>query len=511
MTARARLTILFALSAIAVAAALSIALLLARSSYLYSDAGHHAAVQAEMARKLIEREVAAGGTVTVRTEAGATALVGSIRAPLEAVTEYLLVLDTANTPVYTSRAVVQLSQEEWAMLQSGLEVLPDDGPAGLLRIRGGMLFVARTVSHNPSGIARIVSGVETSRHIGVPREFLVTIAFILPLIVLTAVWAAYLLLGRPFEELDRIADEVAAITDGRSLHRRLRMGERRSELGRLVDTLNAMIARLETSFLALRRFTADASHELKTPLAVLRADVERAMSDQTPQHERAIALEEALQETARMTDLVESLLTLARADEGRFDIVREAVDLKELVQDVYETALILGEEAGVSVTLPFLAEATVLGERNRLRQLFLNLVTNAIKYTHPGGRVDIGLGRHTDHAAFAVRDTGIGIAAADIPHLFDRFWRADRVRTRVGSRHPAERGGFGLGLSISQWIAQAHAGTLTVSSRLGKGSLFTVTLPLAHPGEIAPSGDTLEEEGLTEQASQPADEQPRGD
>jgi two-component system, OmpR family, sensor kinase len=494
MTARWRLTILFAITAVAVAAALSIALLLARSSYLYADAGEHAAVQAEMARSLIEREIAAGGTVTVTTEGGATALLGSIRTPLEALTEYLLVLDTAGTPVYASRAIANLGREEWAMLEARIDVLPDDGPAGLFRVRGGALFVARSLPANAGGLARVVAGAAITRHPAIPREFLVTVALVLPLILLTAVWAAYVLLGRPFEELDRIADEVAAITDGRSLHRRLRMGERRSELGRLVDTLNAMIARLETSFLALRRFTADASHELKTPLAVLRADVERAMNDRTSPHEKAMALEEALQETARMTDLVESLLTLARADEGRFDLVREPLEMKELVQDVYETALILGEEAGVTVTLPFLAEATVLGDASRLRQLFLNIVTNAIKYTQPGGRVDIGLGRHADHVAFAVRDTGIGIAAADIPHLFDRFWRADRVRSRVGGRGPSERGGFGLGLAISQWIAQAHGGTLTVSSRLGKGSLFTVTLPLAYPEEGEPEGGTLEQE-----------------
>jgi two-component system, OmpR family, sensor kinase len=494
VSARARLTLLFAGAAVAVAIALAIALLLARSSYLYRDAGQHAALQADMARKLIEREVSAGGTITVTTDAGATALAGSIRAPLEAITEFMLILDTAGTPIFTSRAVAELPREDWSTIQSGLAVLPDDGPAGLLPIRGGTLFIAQSIRERPDGIARVVAGVELGRQLTVPSEFVVTVAFVLPLIILTAAWAAYLLLGRTFEELDSIAEEVAAITDGTSLHRRLRMGERRSELGRLVETLNAMIERLETSFLGLRRFTADASHELKTPLAVLRADVERAMSDSATPHEKAIALEEALQETARMTDLVESLLTLARADEGRFDIIRERVELTELVRDVYETALILGEQAGVNVNLPFLAEATVLGDRNRLRQLFLNLVTNAIKYTQPGGRVDIGLGRHSEHAAFAVRDTGIGISAADIPHLFDRFWRADRVRSRVPGRGAAERGGFGLGLSISQWIAQAHGGALTVSSRLGKGSLFTVTLPLADPGVAEPSGGELEEE-----------------
>ena len=152
-----------------------------------------------------------------------------------------------------------------------------------------------------------------------------------------------------------------------------------------------MVARLETSFSALRRFTADASHELKTPLTVLRADVERAMHPNAAGSEAMQALEEALQETARMSDLVDSLLTLARADEGRFDIDRDAVALGPLTRDVYETALILGEHTGLGVTMSVLEEGTVLGEAKRLRQLFLNLVTNAIKYTPRGGRVELSL------------------------------------------------------------------------------------------------------------------------
>jgi signal transduction histidine kinase len=177
-----------------------------------------------------------------------------------------------------------------------------------------------------------------------------------------------------------------------------------------------------------------------------------------------------------MADLVDSLLTLARADEGRFDLVREPMRLEPLVREVYETATILGEDAGIAVSFPVLEDATVLADGRRLRQLFLNLVTNAIKYTPRGGRVEVSLARrsHSAEVAFAVRDTGVGIAAADLPYIFDRFWRADRARSRS-----SERAGFGLGLAIAQWIAQAHNGALTVQSRLGRGSVFTVTLPTA--------------------------------
>jgi signal transduction histidine kinase len=255
-------------------------------------------------------------------------------------------------------------------------------------------------------------------------------------------------------------------------------------MARLTITLNDMIGRLETSFGALRRFTADASHELKTPLAVLRADVERAMHSLPNSNEQLVALEEALQETTRMADLVESLLTLARADEGRFDLHREPIPLEPLVRDVFETAVILGEGGDLSVTMPVVQGSTVLGDKTRLRQLFLNLITNAIKYTPRGGEVEVSLARDAEHAVFSVRDTGIGIAAADMPYVFERFWRADRVRSRA-----AERGGFGLGLSISQWIAQAHGGTLTVQSRLNRGSTFTVTIPYAPEAAHSSNGE----------------------
>jgi signal transduction histidine kinase len=189
-------------------------------------------------------------------------------------------------------------------------------------------------------------------------------------------------------------------------------------------------------------------------------------------------LEEALAETTRMADLVNSLLTLARADEGRFDIHRETVHLEPIVREVAETASILGEEAGVLVDLERADDLVLEGDPVRLRQLFLNLVTNAVKYTPREGSVTIALEDRGDHAAFVVQDTGLGIAAADLPYIFDRFWRADRARSRS-----SERGGVGLGLAIAQWIAHAHGGFISVGSRLGRGSTFTVSLPLQRPAD----------------------------
>jgi signal transduction histidine kinase len=344
-----------------------------------------------------------------------------------------------------------------------------------------LVLVARPLRDPAIPAERVVVGipldwqVEQSR-----RELLGTMLVVAPLLIAFSIGIAYVIAGLTFRPVERLMMQLEAITDGRSLHRRLPVDDSGDEIARLTVTLNAMLGRLENYFGALRRFTADASHELKTPLTVLRADVERAMSSSTPASERLVALEEALHETTRMADLVEQLLTLARADEGRFDLHRELVPLEPLVRDVFETAYILGEPSGLVVNLTACEAANVMGDRPRLRQLFLNLVTNAIKYTPRGGEVELSLRRAGDVATFTVRDSGIGIAAADLPYIFDRFWRADRVRSRAG-----ERGGFGLGLAISQWIAQAHGGGLTASSRLTRGSVFTVTLPIAPEGTTA--------------------------
>ena len=313
-----------------------------------------------------------------------------------------------------------------------------------------------------------------------------TIVVMLPFILLVCIGAAYFMAGRVFTPMHDLTNQLEAITDGRSLHRRLPPDIENDELGRLTTTLNAMLSRLEVSFAALRRFTADASHELKTPLAVLRADVERAMHPRTPRDDRLVALEESLQEVTRMSDLVDSLLTLARADEGRFELVHEPVHVEPLLRDVYETATILGESNGLSISMPTIVDAVVLGEGTRLRQLLLNLITNAIKYTPRGGRVELSSTlRGTNEVALVVRDTGIGISATDLPHIFDRFWRADRSRSRG-----VEHSGFGLGLAISQYIAHAHGGMLIVQSRLGRGTLFTVVLPTVSDelGRVPPSG-----------------------
>lgn len=462
---------------VVVSAGLGLTFWTVRNASIYEDIGRTASTEASLASALILEAGQEAQRVVVGSDTALSTIVITPRlgAMLNSFPGYLLVIDRRGVPLFLSERVRAMSDADSILLAEQLPTVSQGGPALLLSLGGveeRVLLVARDIAAQTGSLGRVIVGLDTSDATELPRRYLIALFVFAPLVILAAAWGAWTILGITSQRIGRITHDVAAISDGRSLHRRLSIEDAGQEFEQLVATLNAMIERLETSFLGLRRFTADASHELKTPLAVLRADVERAMNEPS-QAERMIALEEALHETTRMADLVESLLTLARADEGRFDIHREPVELKPLVEDVYETAVILGEAAGVAVNLPFTADVAVLGDKTRLRQLFLNLVTNAIKYTPAGGKVDIGLGVHPDNVTFAVRDTGIGIAAADVPYIFERFWRADRVRSRM-----SERGGFGLGLAISQWIAQAHGGTLTASSRLGRGSLFTVTLPL---------------------------------
>jgi signal transduction histidine kinase len=408
---------------------------------------------------------------------------------LEGLPDYVLVLDSGGRTLYNSFAVRQLDADDQVQLSRLAIAMSASAPAHPVRLSDRELLLAVNATV-PGGtaVARVVAGVDLASVDPGPTDLRTSALVLAPLVVLLSMVGAYVIAGRAFRPVDIIINEVQAISDGRSLHRRLAVDGAGDELMRLNQTLNEMIARLETSFGALRRFTADASHELKTPLTVLRADVERAMSAPPQSTEQMIALEEALQETRRMADLVDSLLTLARADEGRFDVVREPVALEPLVREVFESAVILGEDAGLIVSMPVVEAATVLGDAPRLRQLCMNLVMNAVKYTPRGGRIDVSLSHRLDGVTFSVRDTGVGIAATDLPHIFERFWRADRVRSR-GS----ERGGFGLGLAISQWIAQAHGGSITATSRLGRGSIFTVHLPGVGEGtgaavELVPSG-----------------------
>jgi signal transduction histidine kinase len=338
---------------------------------------------------------------------------------------------------------------------------------------GSIRYLVIPIDDAGAGIGGLLVATPTHQASFGPSDLLRSMLLIAPLILLGAGLVGYWLAGTSLRPVQGIMDEVDAISDGTSLHRRLAVPLSGDEMARLAATVNGMLARLERSFASLHRFTADASHELKTPLMVLRAGVERALIHPGTPGEILQSLDETLAQINQMTEMVENLLTLARADEGRAPLALEESDLRDLVADVAETAGMLGENAGVAVehTMPA-APVQLAVDRHRIREMLLNMVTNAIKYTAQGGTIALTLGEDDDSVTFTVRDTGIGIAAGDLHHIFDRFWRADQARSRTGNRP-----GTGLGLAITKWIAEAHGGSITVQSRPGRGSLFTVRLP----------------------------------
>jgi signal transduction histidine kinase len=479
---RTRITGSYAMALAGTIVVASIVLLIERRDAATNDLSARANAMATLAANIVNQAGASDeqqrifADTSVRADTGVSDRQFNRRftALLDVLPEYVVITDSVRV-IYESVAVRLLRQADHDRLTN--EALKSLRFTPTRRVELSTDVVLLSDPHDvkrETGLRRVIAGVSMTP-VDVAMGQVIQAVLIAGIVILIlSVGAAWAVGGR-FGSLERMVNDVESITDGRSLHRRIPVEPDDDEIGRLGMNLNAMLSRLEGSFATLRRFTADASHELKTPLTVLRADIERAMSAPQAGTEQLVALEEALAETTRMASLVEALLTLARADEGRFDIHREPVELDDLVRDVAETANILGEAHGLAVTTSQLEPVTVLGDVVRLRQLFLNLVENAVKYSPHGGMIVLSLAARGDAAVFSVTDHGIGIAGVDLPFIFERFWRADRARTR------SEHAGAGLGLAICQWIAQAHGGSISVSSHLGRGSTFAVTIP-AVPG-----------------------------
>jgi two-component system OmpR family sensor kinase len=440
-----------------------------------------------IAATLTEAFRSRGTLVAEDPQTGRMVLASDVAAFLEGVPGYILLVDADGDVLHASPDARALPYGSLVRLLAPVFTVGTTSRSGALDLGppiGEVRYSVRPVTEAGPEIHAVFSGDATASLVVGPRRLALVLLLLAPVILAASVGIGYILAGSALAPLDRVVDEVQAITDGRSLHRRLAPLESGDELARLTATLNAMLGRLEQSFASLRRFTADASHELKTPLTVLRAGVERALTHRRITPEVMEVLDETLAEVNRMTEIVESLLVLARADEGRAPLALEPVDLCDLLGEIAETGGILGEQAGVTVRVSIPDASVVLpGDPLRLRQLFMNLLTNAIKYTPAGGRVDVRAEPHRDGVAISVRDTGIGIAPGDLPHIFDRFWRADPSRSRM-----RERSGVGLGLAISKWIAEAHGGAIAVQSRPGRGTTFTVQLPLS---VVEPTGEVV--------------------
>ncbi|HYT88851.1 MAG TPA: heavy metal sensor histidine kinase [Gemmataceae bacterium] len=301
------------------------------------------------------------------------------------------------------------------------------------------------------------------------KELLLTMLLIGPLMLLVAVGGGYFLARRALAPVDQLRRRTQEITADR-LDRRLPVANPGDELGLLGQTINEMIGRLERSFAEIRRFTADASHELRTPLTAIRTEAEVALRSNGVPAEQQQLLGSILEECGRLTRLTEQLLTLSREDAGIGRPGPAPVDLAALLHGVTETMRPVAEAKGVRLQVDIAGPLWVQGDGIRLPQVFFNLLDNALKYTLEGGSVQVRGEARGAAVVATVRDTGEGIAPEHLPHVFDRFYRVDKARSR-------EQGGTGLGLSIAKSIVAAHGGQIELDSARGRGTTCTVTLP----------------------------------
>lgn len=323
----------------------------------------------------------------------------------------------------------------------------------------------------PPGLIQI--GIPLDEFSEVLTGFAWTALLAIPILLLLASAGGYWMSKRalaPVELITRSAGEIEA----KDLSQRLPLRGTGDELDRLSEKLNGMFGRLERSFRRITQFTADASHELRTPVSIIRITAEVTLARPRSAEEYSKALEQILAESERTSSLIDDLMLLARADSREDEPPSETVDLAELSQLACEDARRLAAASGAILKASGEAPCVVRGDHDSLRRLALILIDNAIKYSLPGGEIELRIRSEADQGVamgvLEVRDSGIGISEEDVPHIFERFYRAAKDRSR-------DVDGFGLGLPIAQAIAARHGGRIDVESRLGAGSVFRVLLP----------------------------------
>ncbi len=291
---------------------------------------------------------------------------------------------------------------------------------------------------------------------------------VLPLALLAAGLGGFLLATRSLAPVVSMSKQAQEISD-RNLDRRLQIGVANEELSRLATSFNELLERLDRSFEAMKRFTADASHELRTSLAVIRGEVDVALAQDRQPGEYMQSLRIVQDEAKRLSRLVDDLLSLSRADTGQRPVLLEEFYLNDLIEECCRSVQALAAARNIRLIGPPLDDVSYRGDEELMRRLIFNLLDNAIRYTPPGGVVSVKLDNDSDRLRIVVSDTGIGIPAEAVPHVFERFYRVDKVRSR-------QDGGFGLGLAIVKWIAESHNGSVELTSSPQEGSTFTVTL-----------------------------------
>ena len=292
-----------------------------------------------------------------------------------------------------------------------------------------------------------------------------------PLLLMVSAGVGYWMSRKALAPVDALVRTARDIS-GTNLNRRLQILNTGDELQRLTDTLNEMLDRIESAFQKITQFTADASHELRTPVSLIRTEAELALRRSRTEAEYKESLVQILQEAERTTLLIEQLLELARADAGRGSLVMQSVDLREVLRSVVSG----WQQVAAARNLQFSTdiyklEVSVMGEATLLRRLADILLDNAFKYTPSPGSVRLALEAREETAVITVRDSGMGIAQEEQEKIFERFYRVDQARTRG-------EGGVGLGLAIAEWIVLQHGGAISVESRPGEGTIFRVELPL---------------------------------
>ena len=290
-----------------------------------------------------------------------------------------------------------------------------------------------------------------------------------PLSLLVAGLGGFMLAKKSLAPVVAMSTQAERMS-ARNLHERLSVGDKPDELGHLACVFNDLLSRLDRSFESMREFMADASHELRTPLSIIRGEADVALSQDRDAAEYRQALTTIQDEAQRLTHIVDDMMALARADAGQRPLQIAEFYLNDLVEECCRAARVLALHEGVSLTLEPTADIAYRGDEDLLRRMLLNLLDNATKYTPSGGSISVRVILESGHINIVVSDTGIGIPVDSAPHVFERFYRVDKARSRAD-------GGSGLGLAIAKWVAEAHNGSIDLSSSPGHGSKFTVSLP----------------------------------
>ena len=341
-----------------------------------------------------------------------------------------------------------------------------EGTDGSTALLGGTTISVKGQSYFVA-IAASLSNVRS-----IQRRLLGTLLLSIPIAILLALVGGALLANRAVEPLNRMTATAHRISADH-LEERIELARGDVELQRLAEAFNEMLARLDQSFKQIRQFTADASHELRTPVAILIGETELAVNDLLDYEECKAALGSRREELQRMAQIVDDLLALSQFDYGEKALQLKPLDFSDLVIEVCVQQRNQAKSKGVTLELTDSVPVEIEGDSSRLRQMVRNVLDNAIKYTPDGGKVSVELDVPNGKGfRLRISDTGIGIPAAALPHIFDRFYRVDQARTR-------EEGGSGLGLSIVKQIIEAHGGSVGVESEIGIGTMMTLTMPNA--------------------------------